>query len=172
LPSALYFFLEGNDDERLFLRVVYPLLSGKYPKIETILYAEDSPKSTRKFIKSIESAGDEYIFVRDLDNAPCITERKKIVASVYRADIEGIVVVVKEIECWYLCGLDDQSCRKLGIRRQIAATDDMTKEDFDTLIPKGISHVEFMQQILEMHNTETGKQKNRSFKYFMENWIE
>jgi hypothetical protein len=172
MPPRLYLFIEGNDDERFFLNVLCPLLGRKYSEMQVIQYAEDPPKLTRKFIRSVQSARDEYVFVRDLDDAPCITQRKKKVVSRYKVDSNNIIVVVKEIECWYLCGLDDECCKKLEIERHIGPTDNMTREDFDALVPEGVSRVEFMQQILEKHKIEIGRQKNRSFRYFLEKWVE
>lgn len=171
MPCRLYLFLEGNDDERFFSHILFSLLLRKYSDIQVIQYAEDPPKKTNKFLRSVRSSGDEYIFVKDINNAPCITASKAKVTSKYRVDQNNIIIVVKEIECWYLCGLDNQCCEKLRIRR-FSSTDNMTKEVFKILVPNGITRIEFMQQILERYNIETGKQKNQSFRYFLRKWVE
>lgn len=171
MPRTLYLFLEGHDDERFFLRVLLPLLMNKYTNIQVILYAQDPPKVTKKFIRSIRSAGDEYIFAKDLDEAPCITASKTKAINKFQVDDDNIIIIVKEIECWYLCGLNDICCKKVGIDQRLGNTDNMTKEDFERLIPEGMSCIEFMQQILERYDIEVGRQKNRSFRYFLENWI-
>jgi hypothetical protein len=79
-------------------------------------------------------------------------------------------VVIKEIESWYLAGLDDRSSKRLGTR-YLNTTDNVTKEQFNDLIPKKFdSRIDFMQEILKCFHTETGKQKNTSFRYFLEKY--
>ena len=172
MPRRLYLFLEGNDDERFFSHVLLPLLIRKYSDIRFIQYAEDQPKETNKFLKSISSSGDEVIFVKDIHDAPCVTASKMKVTSKYKVNKNDIAIVVKEIECWYLCGLDSHCCRKLGIDRRLGNTDDMTKEDFDSLGPSEVSHIEFMQQILEKYDIDTGRHRNQSLRYFLRKWVD
>ena len=172
MPHSLYLFLEGHDDERFFSRVLSRLLRRRYSNIQVILYAEDPPKVTRRFVRSIRSAGDDYIFAKDIDEAPCVTESKRKAINKFQVDENNIIIVIKEIECWYLCGLGNQSCEKLRIDRLSANTDSMTKEDFDELIPKDMSRIEFMQQILERYDIPVGRSKNRSFRYFLEKWVD
>ena len=165
-------FLEGNDDERFFSQVMFSLLAAEYPEIRVIPYAQDPPKETNKFLRTISSSEDEYIFVKDINDAPCITASKAKTAGKYKVNQDNVVIVVKEIECWYLCGLDNDSCRRLRMERHTGNTDNMTKEDFDNFIPEDISRIEFMQQILERFDIEIGKQRNRSFHYFLRKWVE
>ena len=172
MPRKLYLFLEGNDDERFFSHVLFPLLNRKYSDIQVIPYAEEPPKKTKKFIRTVQSTGDDYIFVKDINDAPCVTARKTKVVRRYQVNQDNLIIVVKEIECWYLCGLDNQCCRRLGINRPLGNTNNITKEDFDAIVPNGVSHIEFMQQILEKYDIETGKRKNRSFRYFLRKWAE
>ncbi len=64
-----------------------------------------------------------------------MTARKqKTVGKYARLDEGRIQVVVEEIESWYLAGLDDERSEKLGMRR-FRATDTVSKEQFDALIP-------------------------------------
>jgi len=172
MPNKLYVFLEGNDDERFFKHILAKLLSGKYSKILAMTYAEEPPKITKKYIKAIISMGDAYIFFHDINDSPCVTACKEKVRTKYQVEENSIMIIVKEIECWYLCGLDSDCCKKLKIDRNIGNTNSMTKEDFDDLIPEGISRIEFMQQILEKHKCELGRQKNESFRYFLRKWID
>ena len=84
-----------------------------------------------------------------------------------RIDKNNLIIVVKEIEGWYLAGLDDESCEELGLR-PFRSTDDITKEHFNNLIPnKFDSRIDFMIEILKRFSFETAKQKNKSFSYFM-----
>jgi hypothetical protein len=58
------------------------------------------------------------------------------------------------------------------MQKRFANTDNMTKEDFDKLIPDGMTRIEFMRQILEKYDVATGRQKNRSFRYFLKKWVD
>lgn len=168
----MYVLLEGNDDERFFNGVLRSLLVKKYGKVEIIQYARDPPKTTKKFLRSFRAMGDEYILVKDINDAPCITVSKRKAANKYQSDSDNIIVVVKEIESWYMCGLDDKCCKKLRIEREIGNTNLFRKEHFEKMVPAGISRIEFMQQILERYDVEIGKQKNKSLHYFVKKWLE
>ena len=75
--------------------------------------------------------------------------------------------MAREIESWYLAGLDDKSCKELGLK-PFKDTDGVTKEDFNKLIPKRFnSRIDFMVEIIKRFTTKTAKQENRSFSYFM-----
>ena len=77
-----------------------------------------------------------------------------------------------EIESWYLALLDDNACRRFKIRPgKIKNTAHITKEQFDALIPKKFdSRVDFMVEILECASIESAKQRNTSFKYFIDKY--
>jgi len=80
-------------------------------------------------------------------------------------------VVKIEIESWYLALLDNNTCRKFKIKlSKIKNTDHITKEQFNALIPKKFdSRVDFMIEILDCASIETARQRNTSFKYFIDN---
>ena len=85
-------------------------------------------------------------------------------------DKSKIIVVIKEIESWYLAGLDNKVCRQLKINN-FADTDNVTKEKFNALIPKKFtSRIDFMSEILKYFSIEIAKQKNNSFQYFVEKY--
>ena len=113
----------------------------------------------------------DYIFARDFNDAPCITAKKEKITSKFNQITEDkIIVVVKEIESWYLAGLDDKSLKKIGIRKRIRTTDNITKEKFNQLIPKNMLRTDFMQEILKYFDVEIAKERNGSFGYFLNKW--
>jgi hypothetical protein len=78
------------------------------------------------------------------------------------------MVVIKEIESWYIAGLRDIESKKFGIQT-FSTTDSLTKENFSNLIPKRYdSRLDFMIEILKNFSAETAKQKNKSFRYCIE----
>jgi len=162
--KELYIWVEGNDDERFFKRIIEPMLQKKYDNIYIIAYSQMKKEKRKSFLKSIKSMGADYIFVTDIDKSPCVTARKEEFEEFkYIIDKGKIVVVVKEIESWYLAGLDT---KKIKIPH-FELTDDITKEEFNKLI-SGNSRIDSMLKILNNFSIEMAKQRNKSFKYFIE----
>lgn len=167
--EQIWFFLEGNDDERFFEKIIKPKLESKFDCVRSWRYAKEPPKRIKNFLKSIRAMNSDYFFLRDFNDAPCVSIRKENIKLKYgvRIDINNIIIVVKEIESWYLAGLGNKSRNELGIR-SFNNTDAITKEDFNSLMPDGFdSRIDFMVEILKSFSIETAKQKNRSFNYFM-----
>ena len=173
--KRLFILLEGDDDERFFESVAEPLFKERYTMIKIYKYSQkpQKHKKTANFIKSIESMKADYIYVIDFNNAPCITAKKEEIMGELDYTVTGnkIIVVVKEIEGWYLAGLDEKTSKRLGIRKKIRTTDKITKEHFNQLIPKDMPRIEFMLKILENYEVGVAEGKNRSFGYFLNKWI-
>jgi len=109
-----------------------------------------------------------YIFFTDFDYSHCITEKKnRIKATLKHIDENSIIVVVAEIESWFLAGFDENKIKKLNIK-PYQNTDSITKEQFNKLIPRKInSRIIFIEEILESFSCNLAMTKNISFKYFM-----
>ena len=111
----------------------------------------------------------DYYFLSDVNRSPCVTAKKQSLKNKYKPKIDEnkIVIVVKEIESWYLSGVDDKTCNDLGVK-PFQNTNAITKEHFNQLIPKNFdSRIDFMLEVLKRFNMETAKKKNKSFSYFM-----
>lgn len=168
--KALYVFVEGNDDQLLFNSVIEPLLWDKYHHVQSIPYSEDKVEEIESFIRSVQSMREsmdvDYLFLCDINNAPCVTAKKTLITQRYRLlESDRVIVVISEIESWYLAGLDKDGCRKLRIR-DLQDTSTLTKEQFNKLMPSHLpARAVFLQQILEHFSLEVAKQKNASFRY-------
>jgi len=169
--KQLFIFVEGPDDERFFEKIK-PVIENKFDLVKFIRWATVSSISLGKYIKSLRSTDSaNYFFVTDINNSPCITHRKMRLKKVKNygkvLEEERIVVVIKEVESWYLAGLNDVACRELRIKT-LNNTNTITKEDFNRIKPKKYdSRIDFMQEILKRFSIETAKEKNASFDYFM-----
>ncbi len=165
----LYIFVEGNDDKRFFQSILEPKLQRKYNLVETRCYANLKKEKVDNFLKSIKAMGADYIYVTDINNSLCVTAKKqKKQNELKNIDNDKIIVVVKEIESWYLAGLDNICSQKFKIST-FSTTDTITKEKFNSLIPKKFdSRINFMLEILEKFSVKIAKQKNKSFRYFIE----
>lgn len=167
--KELWMFVEGNDDERFFQKIKSVLEKSCDCVHPPWKYRQKTKKRIRNFLDSVRSMNGSYFFLADINRSPCVTAKKSALRRNYgeRLDRDNVVVVVKEIEGWYLAGLDDNSCKDLGIR-PLASTDDVTKEHFNSMIPsKFDSRIDFMIEVLKRFSVKTAEQKNKSFAHFM-----
>ena len=162
--------LEGRDDKRFFDAVIRPILQERYDCVRTWEYAGATIERRVNYLRSIQAMHADYLFVSDLDTSPCVTARKSHLINTHQRMIDAgrTIIVKREIESWYLAGIDDRVCRKLGVR-VLRRTDGVTKERFAGLMPRRFnSAVEFMTEILRCFRVETARGKNRSFCYLMD----
>lgn len=168
--ERLFIWVEGPDDLRFFNRIIKPAFEGKYDLVEVRAYASLKKEKVGNYIRSIKAMDATYFFVTDMNQAPCITTRKEEIEDTFRnVDKDKIIVVIKEIESWYLAGLDAPCCKKCRIPSR-KNTDNVTKEQFDSEMPRKFekSRIDFLQEVLKHFQVQTAKQKNESFRYFLE----
>jgi hypothetical protein len=172
--GTIYILVEGNDDERFFETVLSPAFRNRGQRVKIWKYAREKRSRTEKFIRTLHSSGFAYIFVRDIDRAPSVRAKQQEVTAWYHHAVpkQRIAVVVVEIESWYLAGLDEHGARRIGLAGPFGATDGVTKEDFNALVPEGMSRIHFMRDILRHFDIETAQRQNRSFAYFTGRWLQ
>lgn len=167
----MWIFVEGSDDRTFVDHVLRPILEKEYDYIDVWEYAQQTHAKTEEFVRSLRSMKADYLFLADIDDLPCVTAKKEILAGRYRQGVEATraVVVVREIESWYMAGADEGVCQKLGIKGTFHA-DDVTKERFRSLMPKRFndSVVDFMTELLNEFQVDVARSKNRSFGYLMD----
>jgi hypothetical protein len=102
-----------------------------------------------------------------MDNMPCVTQLKTSLSKHYNGVLHtAIVAVIREIESWYLTGLNHHACIELDIAA-LTNTDTVTIEQFNALIPHRFgSRVDFMIEVLKRFSGADAKRKNTSFNYF------
>ncbi|MDK2973827.1 MAG: hypothetical protein PWP08_198 [Methanofollis sp.] len=171
--SPLYVLIEGQDDERFFSRIARPLFAEKGYETRIWKYACEKRQRTINLVLAVRKGGHACIFVRDIDRTPYARTRVQETLNRFghAMDPAMIVIVVPEIEGWYLAGLSGEAAARLGIREKIGRTDRITKEVFNTLVPRGVSRIEFMQAILDEYDAGLARKKNRSFRFFMDRFV-
>ena len=171
MKKRIFILVEGEDDVRFFGRIVKPLLINRYDAVEIIPYASIKRSKVNSFLKSIRLMNNDYIFVADIDAERSVRDKKQILYSHY-SHVNGgsIIVVIKEIESWYYAGISPESALSLGVPT-LPSTDDLTKEDFNNLIPwKYDSRIDFMFEILKYFSLDSAGKKNHSFSFFAERY--
>jgi hypothetical protein len=171
MKTRIFILVEGEDDVRFFGRIIKPLLINRYDAVEIIPYASIKRTKVDNFLKSIRLMKSDYIFVADIDAEKSVRDKKQVLYSHF-SHIDGgsIIVVIKEIESWYYAGLTPESVKDLEVPN-LPRTDDLTKEDFNRLIPRKYdSRIDFMFEILKYFSIDTAKKKNHSFRFFIERY--
>jgi len=171
MKTRIFILVEGEDDVRFFGRIIKPLLIKRYDAVEIIPYASIKRTKVDNFLKSIRMMNNDYIFVADIDCEQSVRDKKQVLYSHF-SHIDGgsIMVVIKEIESWYYAGLSPESVLDLDVPA-LSLTDDLTKEDFNRLIPRKYdSRIDFMFEILKYFSIDTARKKNHSFRFFVERY--
>ena len=170
--NILYIFVEGDDDERFFKAIISPLFQSRYTSVEIFKYAQWKKDKVDAFLKSIVTLQFDYIFAGDLDFSPHIMDKKHILKHKFTAlDNERMIIVITEIESWYLAGLDFETTERFKIH-YFENTDKITKEEFNLLYHNRFrSRIDFMTEVLKNYSIEAAKHKNESFKYFYHKYI-
>ncbi|MGD1100899.1 MAG: hypothetical protein ABSA59_02440 [Terriglobia bacterium] len=162
---ALYLFVEGDDDERFARTVISPRLSKGYDWIDTFRYAQEKPAKVSSYLRNIKSTGAEYFLLADINSCPCFPERRQILLKKFRElEHARVIIVVKEIEGWYLAGVPANSQWGVSVPGD---TTNLTKEQFDAALPKPFnSRTSYMVEILKLFDVDTAGARNPSFQYF------
>ena len=130
----LYLLVEGDDDERFARRVVIPALSPRYDYILLWKYAQQKTEKVNSFLRSLKAMGASYFLLADIDANPCFpAKREALVERFTELEAGQALVVVSEIESWYLAGVPSDN--KWGLRVP-PDTSGVTKEQFDAARPK------------------------------------
>ena len=171
-----YIFVEGVNDLRFFEKIILPKLKKNYDMVYFKQYAQVNNVEIDKFISSIKSMNKkyqaDYIFVTDIDNSPCITEKKNDICSSYKElESHKVAIVIKEIEGWYLAGIDPGTQKKFLKKKKLGNTDSICKEDFVNMLLKTDREINCRIEITRTFSIEKAMQNNTSFKYFCEKYL-
>jgi hypothetical protein len=166
----MHVLVEGRDDREFFRVVIKPILQEQYDHVQIWEYAGRTLEKRISYLRSVQAMNADYLFVADVNSSPCVTARKGHLVGHHKNMIDPgrTLVVRREIESWYMAGMDDAACQELELTSP-THTDDLTKERFRSLMPKRFndSVADFMTEILKGFRVELARGKNPSFAYLM-----
>lgn len=167
MKTGLFIFVEGSDDSRFINKIIKPVIDDKFNFIKTIEYAQKSKDDIEGFINSINSMPADYIFLGDIDLYDCLLDKIESIIDTYEILDEGkVYVVIKEMESWYLAGIDSSSANSLNINH-FRDTEKVDKEKFLALMPDSFdSVIDYKQELLKYFSIDTATKQNNSFRYF------
>ncbi len=163
--NPLYLFVEGDTDERFVRRVLIPRLSSRYDWIYTFRYAQEKEEKVNSHLRSVKAMGAAYFFLADINAFHCFPEKRRDLLETFtQLDTERVVIVVSEIESWYLAGLPADNPWDVQVPTD---TSGITKEQFNFTVPNGFdSQIAYMVEVLKVFDVHAAAQKNPSFHYF------
>lgn len=171
VKPGLILWVEGYHDVLFFDKIVKPNLKNKYNNITIKEHSEENRDYINRYITSITSMNIDYMFIVDIDFKSDISSKKKEIKKSYpKIEEDKILVVIKEIEGWYAAGLK-QGMRKFKISN-LNNTDNLTKEEFDCKIPSKYTKLEYLMEILDIFSVDIALQKNTSFRYYHNNYLD
>lgn len=164
----LYIFVEGNDDELFYKRILLPLFLKKYTEVEIFKYAQWKRQKVELFLQSIITLNYDYIFTADIDLEPTVNSKKNVVRKRFgNLEMNHIYIAIKEIESWYLAGCTPETAAFMHILLP-ENTNEITKEDFNAIGQTSYrSRIDFMLELLKRYSYETAVTKNDSYAYFL-----
>ncbi len=164
----LFLFLEGDDDERFFQAVLVPRLLGRYDDVRPVQVSQLTKKKVSDWLRSVQSMGADYLYVRDLDRHPCATAAKAAFQEAQPLlDPARILVVKAEIESWYSAGIGPGRLAGLDVAT-CPMTESITKERFEAALPGGrANRIPVLLEILERYDVERAVDRNSSLRYFL-----
>jgi len=169
--KRMHVLVEGRDDREFVDAVMKPMLQKDYDHVQIWEYAGATISRRTNYIRSVLAMNADYLFLADINTSPCVTERKRHLIDSHNGmiDADRTIIAIREIEGWYLAGVDGRVCRELGIP-SLPHTNDVTKEQFRGMMPKRFDNsvVDFMAEILRRFQIEVAKGKSRSFCYLMD----
>ena len=109
----IYLFVEGSDDVLFMEHIIVPLLRVKYDDVEIIQFAQMKRVKTMKYIESIDTLGFDYLLLTDIDQEPSISHKQQfIMERLPIINFKKIVIVISEIESWYLAGVSSDKAKE------------------------------------------------------------
>ena len=154
------------------MEVLTPIFRSHYDHVEIWEYSQQTSAKFSRLLQAIISMNDDYLLIRDMDNRPCVTATKEEIASrISAVSWDRVVVVPREIEAWYLAGLNEAACDELGIDR-VSEIDTVTKERFDQFVGGRRQHQPTMIEILRHYDVQVARQRSPSFAYFWQKHVE
>ncbi len=166
--KKLYIFVEGNDDELFFKKIVQPLFLKYYYDVEIFKYAQWKKQKVELFLQSIITLNYDYIFTADIDELATVNDKKRVVKHRFsNVENDKIIIVIKEIESWYLAGISEERTVMMNIRIP-ETTNTITKEDFNEICHFSYrSRIDFMYELLKYYSLDWAIKRNTSFDYFL-----
>ncbi|MCW6169320.1 MAG: hypothetical protein LVQ96_04370 [Thermoplasmatales archaeon] len=162
-----YFFVEGFYDGRFFRAIIDNIFKNLPAKI--IQYFIKRDEKVDRYIISLDAQHISFLFIADEDPDHFSSKESRInelTRRFPRLPREKIVLIVPEIEGWYIAGLPSQKARSLEIRN-LPDPDNCSKEKFVSILPRNTDGIPIRSEMLENYDLALAMSKSTSFQEFV-----
>jgi len=165
--KKIVIFVEGVNDKRFFEKILRNRFERRYEgyNYHIIKYSQKSDEKKNKLINSFKEMNSKIFLFTDFDNGPCNSEIKSNIRRHVNLSDDKIFIIKKEIESWYLAGLNQQFLKSIGINEVFNNTEDISKGRFEALI-LGKSYLKI--EMLNNYNFRLAMRRNSTFRYVIE----
>lgn len=163
---GLYFWVEGDDDERFARTVLVPLVVDRFDFVMIQKYACMKIEKVKSFLTAIQAMKAHAVFLGDLDNSPDPPSRAQALRTKYGVPSEfPVFVVCRSVEGWYLAGLPDLTDRKMWLHGPVDVNT-LHKEYFNSGMPRRFrSRIDFLVELLERFDDAVATARSASYLY-------
>jgi hypothetical protein len=175
--QVIYCLVEGESDAQ-FLDYLnnFCATHGGEVVLRSIPYANRGHlEFVKKKVKSLRHSKVKFLLLKDLDSAPCLVDKvTAIVGEINDLTPKDVVIVVKQIESWFLAGVQDtdplfQWCTP-SQRSKLASPETVDKNFFLTLVKRKkdlfSNEVLLRAYCLENYDINTALNRSPSLKRF------
>jgi hypothetical protein len=163
-----FIFIEGYYDELFFKKILNILKIDE--KVELFQYSQKSDIKVNNYLSSLRSQSIQFLFVADDDGqnySSTISRICKLKQRYPKLSEDEIVLVVPEIEGWYMAGLTTKNAKQIKLK-DLPNPNECTKELFISKLPGRADGTSIRTMIMDNYNVELAKKNSPSFKNFIE----
>lgn len=167
--NGYVFLVEGVHDERFIEGVIEPELNKS---VTTQDYSREPDPEVDNLVKTFDNMYQDLNLLRDYDfrDKSRIKDRMDFLWKKFPSlRYNNVVIVDRQIEGWYLAGLNQASANSIGITVP-NNTEHIGKDEFNQKLKESdySSRVNFQQEILNRYSIPNAKSKNESFRLLAE----
>lgn len=161
-----YLWVEGDDDERFVKSIFVPYLT-KFEHTQVVRYASMKDKKISDFLKSVDKMNAASFFFADRDSAATIDDRVSGLRRRYSIpDTCQVIIVCREIEGWYLAGIDNLGDRRRWDGDAGVDVNAVTKATFNSGQPRRFRvRTEWMIELLRSHEPSSASMRSPSYQF-------
>lgn len=176
VKKRLAILIEGNREEDFIRRIVEPIMIEveKYCEVITYKFPKVPKHINEIYVRTVLDMNDDILCLTDITGFRSKRDKKERVQQDHVGNIgdDKVIVIIREIESWYLAGVSRSCCRRLRID-YYHVTDNIGKEEFHEIIAKSKFKPRWVccLEMLRNYDVTLAKQKNRSFNCFYDNHL-
>lgn len=168
MKDTIYILIESDTDDEFYEAILEPILYEKYAQVISYKYIERKKTDVVKYLNVIRKQKADYFVLGDKDEDTKADAIKRIFKRMDNKIIKNrIRLIIKEMECWILAGLNNEMYVRYDIQLNINNTEIYCKEEICDEFKKHLNPSQFITAILNTFNLSNARLRNKSFDTFI-----